>query len=70
MIVNKCVAVRERTRKPEEEKLPTEEDYKGNMKDGMRNGRGICYYPNGDKYDGEWKDDLKDGRGIISFNIL
>ena len=31
----------------------------------MRNGRGICDYPNGDRYDGEWKDDLKDGRGKL-----
>jgi len=47
----------------EEDKVPTKEDYKGSMRNGMRNGRGVCLYPNGDKYDGEWKDDLKDGRG-------
>jgi hypothetical protein len=33
------------------------------MKNEMRNGRGVCLYPNGDKYDGEWKDSLKDGKG-------
>lgn len=39
--------------------------YYGDLKDGKRNGEGICKYSNGNRYDGGWKDDLKDGQGKL-----
>jgi len=42
---------------------PNGEKYTGQIKNGMRNGEGICHYKNGDKYDGEWNNDLRDGKG-------
>ncbi|KAL9179048.1 hypothetical protein ACHAXT_000090 [Thalassiosira profunda] len=32
--------------------------YEGEVKDGRRNGKGVCRYADGCVYDGEWKDDL------------
>jgi hypothetical protein len=37
--------------------------YKGEMKDGKKEGYGIYYYTDGDIYEGEWKNDLPDGKG-------
>ena len=37
--------------------------YKGQMKNGVPNGRGIITYSSGLIYDGEWKNGVKDGKG-------
>jgi serine/threonine protein kinase len=37
--------------------------YHGEMKDGMRHGRGKLTYPSGQVYEGDWKDDKMNGRG-------
>ena len=37
------------------------------MQNGVRNGKGVYYYENGDKYEGDWKNNLKDGEGILYF---
>lgn len=39
--------------------------YNGEMKDGKRDGKGICRYANGVVYDGEWKENVKNGEGTF-----
>ena len=41
--------------------------YVGDLKNGLKNGKGIYFYANGNKYEGDWKDDKKEGRGTFSF---
>ena len=41
--------------------------YEGEIKDGMRNGKGVMIYKSGNKYVGEWKDDLKEGMGSMYY---
>jgi hypothetical protein len=41
--------------------------YEGEWKDGVRDGRGILMYANGNVYEGEWKDSVRDGRGILMY---
>ena len=43
------------------------EQYNGDMKDGKREGRGICIYKNGDKYEGSWKNNKKEGKGTYYY---
>ena len=43
-------------------------EYTGEWKHGMRQGRGVSRYANGDRYEGEWKNDMKDGQGDYSFS--
>jgi len=33
--------------------------YDGQIINGMRHGRGVCFYANGEKYDGYWKENEK-----------
>lgn len=40
--------------------------YEGEMKDGKRNGMGICRYSDGSVYEGEWKNNLKEGQGKLT----
>jgi hypothetical protein len=44
------------------------EKYKfiGELKNGKRDGFGVCYYTNGDKYMGYWIDDMKSGLGKLT----
>ena len=39
------------------------EQYKGEMKDGQRNGKGTFRYDNDDRYEGSWLNDLRHGKG-------
>ena len=39
----------------------------GEFKDGYPNGRGVCYYANGDRYEGEWANNTPNGEGIMYF---
>ena len=41
--------------------------YVGDLKNGLKHGKGIYYYENGNKYEGDWKDDKKEGRGTFYF---
>jgi hypothetical protein len=41
--------------------------YKGEMKDGKRNGKGISRYADGTEYNGYWKNDVKEGSGIFTW---
>lgn len=41
--------------------------YKGDFKNGKRNGHGIFYYANGNVYDGEWTKDKQNGKGALTF---
>ena len=41
--------------------------YKGEWKDGKRDGKGVMKYENNREYDGEWKDDKKEGKGIMLY---
>jgi hypothetical protein len=43
--------------------------YKGEIKDGKRNGYGEFIYSDGNVYVGEWKNGRKNGHGRITFNI-
>ena len=38
------------------------------MIDGIREGKGIMYYNNGDRYEGEWKNDDTHGKGIYYYS--
>ena len=42
--------------------------YIGQLKEGIREGRGTIYWENGDKYEGEWKNDKNHGKGIYYYN--
>ena len=42
--------------------------YVGEIVNGLSEGRGICYFINGDRYEGEWKNNKKEGKGIYYFN--
>ncbi len=39
--------------------------YKGMFNAGMKEGFGVCEYPDGSAYDGEWKADKRHGEGIL-----
>ena len=41
--------------------------YIGEMKNGLRDGRGIMIFNFGDKYEGDWKNDKREGRGVFYF---
>ena len=43
--------------------------YEGNYKNGIPEGKGICYFENGDRYEGDWKNYKREGNGIMYFNI-
>ena len=48
------------------------EKYIGEMKDGIKEGKGILYYDKNDKYnrykyEGDFKDDIREGKGILIF---
>ena len=52
-------------------KIVIDEDgnkYIGEMKDNIREGKGILYYDDGFKYEGEFKNDKFNGRGVIYEN--
>lgn len=41
--------------------------YDGETLLGMRHGKGVYYYKNGDIYDGEWKHGKKHGYGVYTY---
>jgi hypothetical protein len=41
--------------------------YVGEFKNGLRDGKGVINFNNGDKYQGEWKDDKREGKGITYY---
>ena len=41
--------------------------YIGQIVNGIKEGKGIFYYNDGDKYEGEWKNDTKEGKGVYYF---
>ena len=43
------------------------EKYVGDLKNGLKNGKGIYLYANGNRYEGDWKDDKREGRGKFIF---
>ena len=43
-------------------------EYKGELKNNKREGKGIMIYKNGNKYEGDWKNDVKEGKGIMIYN--
>ena len=42
--------------------------YVGQAVNGLREGKGICYWDDGDRYEGDYKNDNKEGKGIYYFN--
>ena len=44
--------------------------YKGQIKNGIREGLGICYFSNKDKYEGMWKNDKMESVGEYKFACL
>lgn len=42
--------------------------YEGDMKNGMRHGRGTFYYANGEKYVGNWVANKKEGLGVYTWS--
>ena len=48
-------------------KIYDDGEYKGELKNNMRDGKGIMIYKNGNKYNGDWKNDLKEGKGIMIY---
>ena len=42
--------------------------YEGDYKNGIRNGNGTFYYPDGSKYEGEFVNGLREGKGVFSWN--
>ena len=50
-----------------ETKIYNNGKYVGEFKNGLKHGKGIFYYSNGDKYKGEWKNNYRDGKGAFYF---
>ena len=46
---------------------PNGDVYEGELRDGLRCGRGRMIYASGDVYVGMWKDDLRDGAGTTTY---
>ena len=42
--------------------------YVGQVVNGLREGKGVCYWENGDRYEGDYRNDNKEGKGIYYFN--
>ena len=42
--------------------------YVGQALNGLREGKGVCYWENGDRYEGDYRNDNKEGKGIAYFN--
>jgi len=42
--------------------------YVGQVVNGLREGKGICYWEDGDRYEGDYKNDNKQGKGIYYGN--
>ena len=42
--------------------------YVGQVVNGLREGKGIEYWNDGDRYEGEWRNDKAEGKGIFYFN--
>lgn len=54
-----------RTWKSEESK--GEVRYEGHFQNGLRHGRGIHIFANGDRYDGDWSEDIRNGTGVYTW---
>ena len=44
------------------------EKYIGEMKNGLKEGKGRMYFNNGSRYEGDFKNDKMEGKGILYFN--
>ena len=42
--------------------------YVGQVVNGLREGKGIMYFNNGDRYDGEWRNNKQNGKGVKYWN--
>lgn len=42
--------------------------YQGSFKNGLKEGKGLYKYPNGDVYEGEWLNNEKSGYGIYKYS--
>ena len=42
--------------------------YYGEIRNDIREGKGIMYYIDGDRYEGKWKNDKAEGKGIYFYN--
>ena len=42
--------------------------YVGQAVNGLREGKGICYWEDGDRYEGDYRNDNKEGKGIYYWN--
>src|SRR3954454_16241702 len=42
-------------------------EYRGDFRAGMKQGRGVKIWPNGDRYEGDFVEDRKEGVGAYSF---
>jgi hypothetical protein len=49
------------------EEFPNGDKYEGEMKNHLRNGKGVYTYQNGERYEGYFKDDLFDGKGTYFY---
>ena len=42
-------------------------EYEGDIKDGLKEGKGIYYWTSGSRYEGDWKNNEPNGKGIKYF---
>ena len=42
--------------------------YVGQVINGLRDGKGICYWEDGDRYEGDYRNDNKEGKGIYYYH--
>ena len=42
--------------------------YVGQVVNGLKEGKGIYYWNDGDRYEGDWRNDKKEGKGIYYYN--
>jgi DNA polymerase III epsilon subunit-like protein len=49
------------------EKSSGEGRFEGHFQNGLRHGRGIHMFANGDRYDGDWIEDIRNGHGVYTW---
>ena len=42
--------------------------YVGQVVNGLREGKGICYWEDGDRYEGDYRNDKREGKGIYYYH--
>ena len=67
IIINLISTLENQQKEKAKEIIYDDGKYIGQIVNGIKEGKGIFYYNDGDKYEGEWKNDTKEGKGVYYF---